>query len=211
MNQIMFWLVLAQKTVYHNLEPWSIMMVSFLIIVDCMSILIPMLSSVAGNVEDPVTASSHGFTSKNEKLMTAYLDHLEKYLLDHKVESRINTLLEQAPNLSRKAIKCRYEAIDRDVTQGMVSSEGKVHKKQFKYEWSITLDQAGYHIRYWKTRYSDLKNHSFSPTALARLKQRADLKDSDDNMSWNLDQVLSQLKAAQAELNDPMTEPREMG
>ena len=90
-----------------------------------------------GNVADPVSAASRGFTSKNEKRVSAYLDHLEKYLLDHNIESRVHALLEQAPTLSRREVKRCYEAIDRDVTRGMVSSESKIRKKHFKYEWSV--------------------------------------------------------------------------
>jgi hypothetical protein len=116
----------------------------------------------------PVSTASWGFTSKNEKCVSAYLDHLKKYLLDHNIESRVHALLEEAPTLSRREVKHCYEAIDRDVTRGMVSSECKIRKKNFKYEWSVALDQAGYRVFcYWTTRYSDIKNHSSSPTALA--------------------------------------------
>jgi hypothetical protein len=152
------------------------MMALSLIIMDCMLTLIQMHSLVAMSpIQLPLTLMyySRGFTSKNEKHVAAYLDHLENYLLDHKVESRVHALLEQAPTLSRKEIKHRYEAIDRDVTRGMVSSECKICKKQFKCEWSVALDQVGYCVRYWRTHYSNIKNHSSSPTALARLKQRA--------------------------------------
>ena len=38
-----------------------------------------------GNAHDPASASLCGFTSKNEKKVTEYLDILEKYLKDHKV------------------------------------------------------------------------------------------------------------------------------
>jgi hypothetical protein len=99
--------------------------------------------------------------------VSGYLDHLEKYLLDHNIESRVHALLEQAPNLSRREVKHRYEAIDQDITRGMVSSESKICKNHFKYEWSVALDQAGYCVSYWRTHYSDIKNHSSSPTALA--------------------------------------------
>jgi hypothetical protein len=37
---------------------------------------------------------------------------------------------------------------------------------------------------------------------LARLKQWATLQESDDDMAWNLDQVLQQLKMARAELKE---------
>ncbi len=125
-----------------------------------------------GNIANPVSTASQGFTSKNEKRVSAYLDHLEKYWLDHNIELRVHALLEQAPTLSRREVKrCCYEAIDRDVTRGMVSSESKIHKKHFRYEWSVALDQAGYRVCYWGSRYSDITNHSSSPTALARLNQ----------------------------------------
>jgi hypothetical protein len=52
-----------------------------------------------GNVTDPIASASPGFTSKNEKCVAAYLDHLENYLLDHKVELCVHALLEQAPRL----------------------------------------------------------------------------------------------------------------
>ncbi len=99
-----------------------------------------------GNVANPVSTATWGFTSENEKHVSTYLDHLKKYLLDHNIESRVHALLEQAPTLSQREIKHRYEAIDWDVTRGMVSSESKIQKKNFKYEWSVTLDQAGYHV-----------------------------------------------------------------
>jgi hypothetical protein len=54
-----------------------------------------------GNVANPVSAASQVFTSKNEKHMSAHLDHLEKYLHDHNIELCVHALLEQAPTLSR--------------------------------------------------------------------------------------------------------------
>jgi uncharacterized protein YicC (UPF0701 family) len=155
-----------------------------------------------GNIANPVSAASWGFTSKNEKHVSAYLDHLEKYLLDYNIESCVHALLEQAPTLSQREVKHCYEAIDWHVTRGMVSSESKIRKKDFKYEWSVALDQAGYRVHYWRIHYLDIKNHSSSPMALAQLKQWAALQESDDDMAWNLDQVLQQLKMARAELKE---------
>jgi hypothetical protein len=74
-----------------------------------------------GNVANPVSTASQGFTSKNEKYVSAYLDHLKKYLLDHNIESRVHALVAQASTLSRREVKHCYEAIDRDITRGMVS------------------------------------------------------------------------------------------
>jgi hypothetical protein len=37
--------------------------------------------------------------------VSAYFNHLEKYLLDHNIESRVHALLEQAPTWSRREVK----------------------------------------------------------------------------------------------------------
>jgi len=97
-----------------------------------------------GNVHDPVSPTARGFTSKNEKKVKKYLEKLEKYLTDHKVDQRVDSLIEDAPRLSTKEIKFRFEAIDRDMTRGMLYAEKHVKPKEFKYQWSVALDQAGY-------------------------------------------------------------------
>jgi hypothetical protein len=52
------------------------------------------------NVHDPLAGSSCGFMSKNEKKVAKYLDHLEKYILDHNIEPRVQDLREVPFNLS---------------------------------------------------------------------------------------------------------------
>ncbi len=81
------------------------------------------VSIFGGMTDDPVSASSCGFTSKNEKKTEKYLNELEKYFKDHKICKRIHKLVEEAGSIMRKQIKCRYEAIDNDVTRGMLSAE----------------------------------------------------------------------------------------
>jgi predicted transcriptional regulator with HTH domain len=102
-----------------------------------------------GNTHDPVAMSSQGFTSKNEKKVTQYLNNLEMYLKEHKVLDRIDHLVRDAPRILRSSLKHRYEGINNNITHGMISLERKVKPKHFKYEWSIELNQAGYHVRYW--------------------------------------------------------------
>ncbi len=109
--------------------------------------------------------------------MRDYLDYLEKYIRDHKVEERVDSLITEAPNLTRKEIKQRFEAINWDLTRGMLSSEKKVKSKQFKYAWSVALDQAGYRVRYcWRTRLYDVSNHSMSHKALGQLFEQSGLR-----------------------------------
>jgi hypothetical protein len=121
-----------------------------------------------GNTDDPVAASSRGFTSKNAKKTEAYLNHLEKYFEDHKLCSRINKLVDVAPTLTRTQLKSRYKGIDNDITRAMLSSERKVRpSRTFIHEWSLELDKAGYCVRYWRVRLSDMTNNSVSHKALS--------------------------------------------
>jgi hypothetical protein len=53
-----------------------------------------------GNTDNPVAASSHGFTSKNEKMAIEYLNQLDKYFTDHNVCDRIDKLIADAPRLT---------------------------------------------------------------------------------------------------------------
>jgi hypothetical protein len=43
------------------------------------------VSIFGGMTDDPVSASSCGFTSKNEKKTEKYLNELKKYFKDHKI------------------------------------------------------------------------------------------------------------------------------
>ena len=76
-----------------------------------------------GSILDPVASASRGFTSKNDKKAKKYLDSLEKYFMDHKVVERVNRLVEEAPDMQRKEIKCHCDAIDHDITRGMLYAE----------------------------------------------------------------------------------------
>jgi hypothetical protein len=59
-----------------------------------------------GMTDDPVSASSRGFTSKNEKMTEKYLNELEKYFKDQNICKRIHKLVEEAGSITRKQIKC---------------------------------------------------------------------------------------------------------
>jgi hypothetical protein len=117
-----------------------------------------------GSTSDPVSPSSRGFTSKNKKKVTKYMDSLEQYWLDHKITERVQCLTAAAKQLTRKDLRRRYDAVDRDITRGMLASERKVRHAERKYHWSKQLDQAGYSVQYWQIRILDRQcNRSGSP------------------------------------------------
>jgi hypothetical protein len=78
------------KHAYNDKEHWSTMMVSCRTIMGCVDL--DAVSLFGGATDDQVAASSRGFTSKNEKKTKKYLDELDKYFLDHKIDSRIDLL-----------------------------------------------------------------------------------------------------------------------
>jgi hypothetical protein len=71
------------------------------------------------------------------------LDELDKYFVDHKIDSWIDLLVEEAPHLTRNQLKWQYEGLDMDVTHGMLAAECRVWPYQtFRYKWSPELDKA---------------------------------------------------------------------
>ena len=94
---------------------------------------------------DQVSPSSRGFTSKNYKVITQYMDSLKKYWLDHRITQRITNLEKLVGELDWDELWQCYNAIDCDITRGMLAAERKVKKSgKHKHEWSIALAQAGY-------------------------------------------------------------------
>jgi hypothetical protein len=76
----------------------------------------------------------------------------------------------------------------------MLAAESKVHPyRTYEYDWSLELDEAGYHLRYWRVRYSDTKNNSTSHKGLSKTFKRAGLKEGDDDPLWEEDKILTKL------------------
>jgi len=84
----------------------------------------------------------------------------------------------------------------------MLYTEKQVKSKEFKYQWSVELDQAGYKNRYWKVRLSDIRNNSHSAITLAKLGARAGMKDDDDDFTWTEEKVKEKLCAAMKDLKE---------
>jgi hypothetical protein len=118
------------------------------------------------------------------------------------VVEQTNTLINEASELPQKEIKWRWEAINRDIMRGMLSSEQKVKAKQFKYEWSVELDHAGYWLQYWRMRYLDIQNNSTSHKALGNLFKLAAMKEGDNDITWDLKKVKGMQQEAQKELKE---------
>ncbi len=97
-----------------------------------------------GTTDDQVASSSWGFTSKNEKKTKGYLDELDKYFIDHKIDSRIDLLVEDAHRVTRNQLKRRYEGIDNDITHE--KAHGWVQKPSLSnlQIWMVTRTWQGW-------------------------------------------------------------------
>jgi hypothetical protein len=94
-----------------------------------------------GAVADTVSMSSRRFTSKNAKKVTKYVDLLEQYWIDHKIKAQITHLTDEANSLPKLELR-RYNAIDHNITQGMLAAKKKVRHADQKYHWSKALDHS---------------------------------------------------------------------
>jgi hypothetical protein len=79
----------------------------------------------------------------------------------------------------------------------MLAAESKVHPyRMYEYDCSLELEEAGYHLRYWRVWYSDTKNNSTSHKALSKTFKRAGLKEGNDDPLWEEDKILTKLREA---------------
>ena len=163
-----------------------------------------------------MSSVARNFTSKNAKKSKEFVDNLEKYLLAHRVPDRVNKLWDEAKalKLTRKEIRERHGAIDRDVTRGMVAADKKTKKGgNGKHLWSVELDCAGYQCRYWRIRLSDFRNHSTSSKGLANVTARAGISEKDESSTFTEEELSQRLSKAHANLgeaqkNDKKKTPR---
>lgn len=139
---------------------------------------------LGGQIQDPVAPASRGFTSKNKKRCRLLLKHLNRYFEDHRVEHRVNDLVQRAGarELSVTEIRTRYNAIDRDITRGKLAASRKIKPKRSEFEWSEALDQAGMRHRFWKIRESDCRANSTSHRALSNIIDRCGFTESEEDV-----------------------------
>ena len=157
---------------------------------------------LGGTATDPVALSNRGFTSKNAKTVTKYVDHLERYWEDHKISGRIQKLQTEAKQLTRTAIRTRFDAIDRDITRGMLAAEKKVRHADRKYHWSKQLDQAGYALRYWQTLLSDRRCNSSDTPCLDRVRERAGIDQDEDHSELSIETITRKIATARKDLKE---------
>ena len=113
--------------------------------------------SLMGEIHNIPAPSARRLQSENQLSVDRYLHALKQYATDHNVWQRITELTTVAPSMTAaQCAKC-YDAIDRDVTRGMLHAEKMSKRPTGKYAWSPKLRESGLLARYWHLRLKEIE------------------------------------------------------
>ncbi|KAI2502680.1 hypothetical protein MHU86_11805 [Fragilaria crotonensis] len=90
--------------------------------------------------------------SEDQPSVDRYLESFKQYADDHRLWDRVADLTTVASTLTPEQCKESFDAIDRDVTRGMLHAEKQARRPSGKYAWSPKLREAGLTARYWHLR-----------------------------------------------------------
>ena len=107
---------------------------------------------------DPITpAKARGLSSEDQPAVDRYLAAFKQYAGDHNLWKRVSDLVTVAPTMTPSQCKIAFDAIDRDVTRGMLHAERQAKRPSGKYAWSPKLREAGLLARYWNLRLKEVE------------------------------------------------------
>ena len=105
---------------------------------------------------DPITpAKARGLRSDDQPSVDRYLAAFTQYADDHNLWDRVKELTTLAPSLPPEICKQNFDAIDRDVTRGMLHAERQAKRPSGKFAWSPKLREAGLLAHYWNLRLQE--------------------------------------------------------
>ena len=126
-----------------------------------------------GSVGPIAPFAARGINSEDQPSVDRYIAAFLEYIKDHNLRQRVTELVVNAPFMPSQHCKDCFDAIDRDVTRGMLHAEKMAKKPSGKYAcWSPKLWEAGLLARYWHLRLREAEKGSSLSIALARLMQR---------------------------------------
>ena len=111
-----------------------------------------------GSVDAIESPKARGINSEDQPAVDRYLTAFKKNADDHKIWTRVTDLGNLAPFLSTMQIKTNFDAVDRDVTRGMLYAEKQAKKPASKFAWSPQLREAGLLSRYWNLRRREVEH-----------------------------------------------------
>ena len=96
-------------------------------------------TQLMGSVDAITPAKARGIRSDDQPSVDRYLTAFKQYASDHNLWDRVDALTTAASSLSPDQCKERYDAIDRDVTRGMLYAERQAKRPSGEYAWSPRL------------------------------------------------------------------------
>ena len=97
--------------------------------------------------------------ANNPACRDKYVELLSTLFDDHKIIEKVNELQGQVntDSISTEEAITRYEKLDAQITEFMLSAEKRCRRNTCGHVWSIKLATAARTVRYWKMRNSDQK------------------------------------------------------
>lgn len=121
-----------------------------------------------------------GLQTLDPRLTTEYINIVNKQIQYHKLDTRIQSLEAQATTGQwHDHHIAEYEAIDRLLTEAMLSAEKQISKKvSTTYVWSPTLKQSIAALRYWQLSLKKAQGRPIPDSILVKYQEdaRIDIK-----------------------------------
>ena len=97
-------------------------------------------------------AALRSLRTGNPELVDKYIMGMKKYYEDHNMKARIDRLSETHQTMSRAAVRAVLISWDQDQGRAMSSAEGALRVQPKPHQWSPTLRNLAFIMRYWKLR-----------------------------------------------------------
>ena len=129
-------------------------------------------TTLMGSVDPIAPAKARVLRSEDQPSVDRYLEAFKQYANDHRLWDRVNDLTTVASSMTAMQCKEGFDAIDRDVTRGMLHAEKEARRPAGKYAWSPKLREVGLIARYWHLRLREAERTICLRPALERLRNR---------------------------------------
>jgi hypothetical protein len=129
-------------------------------------------TNLLGAVDSIAPTKARGLRSDNQPSVDRYLTAFKQYADNHKIWDRVNALSTVASSLTSAQCKESFDAIDHDMTRGMLHAEKQAERPAGKYAWPPKLCASGLLARYWHIRLTEVEKNLCRRQSLLKLRVR---------------------------------------
>jgi hypothetical protein len=147
-----------------------------------------------------MSAALRGIRSTSPKACIKYVTAIEKYMLEHKVYSRVKSLSESTTKHGlTEPLQLKWEGVDQDILRASLHAENLVAKIE-RPPWSIKLHQASLRLTYWHIALSVQRTHRAVDNVLEVLALQIEWDPTPPPETMTIADIQTQLRSIQAEL-----------